>query len=249
VLPRGADGGEQEGSEVTDGMDDVEKAADGGSESKADTDLQIDSAISAERPVTQPPKCQICLDEPQQPFELPCHHSFCTACLGSYIESKVVNGQTDISCIYISNDSPKPCAEAVTEQIVSDVLGTGGDHGLTILLKYERFRYMDKHSNARECPKCGFMQLGSDAERRMTCSGCNCVYCYVHSGAHPDITCEQYEASIQTETDATNITLKQISKPCPGCGLHVAKSGGCNHMKVSLLLTYMHLLHLLFTVY
>jgi len=71
----------------------------------------------------------------------------------------------------------------------------------------------------------------SDEENKVVCTHCGTTYCFLHGGAHLNSTCSEYTASIAEQVNATTEVISTISKPCPGCGLPIEKSGGCNHMK------------------
>ena len=78
----------------------------------------------------------------------------------------------------------------------------------------------------------GAVQQGmTDEQNMMTCEHCDTHYCFTHGGAHLARTCSEYTASIAGEVRATEEVVSSISKPCPGCGLAIEKTGGCNHMQ------------------
>ena len=61
---------------------------------------------------------------------------------------------------------------------------------------------------------------------------CGTAYCFQHALAHPPtVSCEDYELSIASSVQASREAILLISKPCPGCGIYVSKTDGCNHMK------------------
>ena len=57
--------------------------------------------------------------------------------------------------------------------------------------KFEYFKYIKENQNARECPSCQHMQIGNQESPQMTCEMCGDVYCFLHSKAHPHITCQE----------------------------------------------------------
>ena len=103
----------------------------------------------------------------------------------------------------------------------------------TLLAKFEFFTFIKGNKHARECPFCQHLQIGSPVNPTITCDNCHLTYCYEHANAHPNMTCEVYEQSKAGETAQNRTLIDLISKPCPGCNVHVEKSGGCNHMKCS----------------
>ena len=79
--------------------------------------------------------------------------------------------------------------------------------------KYKYFQFTKQNPDARECPRCKALQMGSAATPSMTCGSCGCVYCFFHSGAHPNRTCEEYEKSIAPEV-VSNVTAAQLMRGC-----------------------------------
>ena len=65
------------------------------------------------------------------------------------------------------------------------------------------------------------------------CQSCDTEFCYFHSNAHPDTTCEDYHKK-NLEHDRANLEYANHTlhvKPCPNCGISVSKEGGCNQIK------------------
>jgi ariadne-1 len=182
------------------------------------------------------PTCQICIDTLSDPYELQCGHQFCRNCIIQYSELKILEGNCDILCPHVvdavstnAKHAYRLCDTKIEECKVLELLGSNQE----ICKKYERFKYFHENPDGRECPQCNHRQIGSKSKPEMICSKCHCAYCFVHGGAHASLTCAEYEKSVSKETAATNSLLSLSSKPCPGCGIFVSKSGGCNHMKVS----------------
>lgn len=175
--------------------------------------------------------CPICMEGLKDPiFKLTCGHEFCKKCVSDYVVSSVSSGNSDFGCVYM-NGGPgayKMCAAKFDDETMADLL----KHDAKMDKKYLRFKFLRDKKNGRECPKCEHLQLGSETSNAIICDICGNNYCYIHGGAHSGKTCEQYEDDIADETKATNDLLTQNSKSCPGCGIYVSKTAGCNHMKV-----------------
>jgi hypothetical protein len=77
--------------------------------------------------------------------------------------------------------------------------------------KYKYFQFTKQNPDARECPRCKALQMGSAVTPSMTCGSCGCVYCFFHSGAHPNRTCEEYEKSIAPEVVSISIRRATVS--------------------------------------
>ena len=50
---------------------------------------------------------------------------------------------------------------------------------------------MKSNKNATECPFCENMQIGDPESPLILCEMCGENYCFYHSKAHPNMTCEQ----------------------------------------------------------
>lgn len=69
----------------------------------------------------------------------------------------------------------------------------------------------------------------------VTCPYCEedmCLDCMRPS--HGSDSCDK--AKLVEENQSLQL-IKNISKPCPKCGAHIQKNGGCNHMKCMLCYT------------
>jgi hypothetical protein len=99
--------------------------------------------------------------------------------------------------------------------------------------KYDKFIFSKENINVRECPECDTQQICTPAANNpiITCNNCSFNYCYIHGGAHSSSTCEAYLLLVGNEFLLSEEVIKSQSKPCPGCGTSISKSGGCNHMK------------------
>ena len=165
-----------------------------------------------------------------------CGHQYCLTCLQAYLESNILEGHTRIKCCCIADsevlddsgdvsnldintsDSEnkatkiKFCEGFLTKVEVEQILINKIDHVVDPLLS----SHPSAQSNAMVCqrPLCGVK------------------YCFQHANAHPpSVTCEEYERSIASTLQASTRAIQLISKPCPGCGIYVSKTDGCNHMK------------------
>lgn len=57
--------------------------------------------------------------------------------------------------------------------------------------KFEYFKFTKENKNARECPSCQYLQIGFPESPNMTCGKCGDIYCFFHSKAHPNSTCDE----------------------------------------------------------
>jgi hypothetical protein len=67
------------------------------------------------------------------------------------------------------------------------------------------------------------------------CRKCEARYCLTCNVTfHEDETCEDYQAAAakrRNEDEEKSLkTVKQVSRPCPGCGANIDKFAGCDHI-------------------
>jgi hypothetical protein len=66
------------------------------------------------------------------------------------------------------------------------------------------------------------------------CRMCNVPSCLSCSQGHPGETCAGYHARIQNPVEGEDESLeliRQLTRPCPGCGMGIEKDGGCSRMR------------------
>lgn len=81
---------------------------------------------------------------------------------------------------------------------------------------------------------CGHGSLQNGRKEVIRCRKCDFKMCFKHQVPwHTGYTCLEYETSHpQAAITKTNEEMiNKISKPCPGCGIAVEKSGGCNFIR------------------
>ena len=82
-------------------------------------------------------------------------------------------------------------------------------------------------------PGCGHGSIHDGRDEMIQCRKCTYKMCFKHQVPwHQGYSCQDYETSHpQAAITKTNEEMIQkMSKPCPGCGIAVEKTGGCNHM-------------------
>merc|ERR1719412_2433942 len=67
--------------------------------------------------------------------------------------------------------------------------------------------------------------------RRVGCADCGFVFCRdCREGAHLSGGQERPVLARWTAVDPSSVTIRVISKPCPGCRTPTERDGGCMHM-------------------
>ena len=82
-------------------------------------------------------------------------------------------------------------------------------------------------------PKCAMGQLnhGGTAENIVSCLRCRQKTCFTHKTAwHTDLTCDQYELTMDSKAQASLKWITQNTKQCPKCSYRIEKNEGCDHM-------------------
>lgn len=177
-------------------------------------------------------ECMICLSN------LPLHerivfrdcrdpkHGCCRDCTRHWIKERVESGQVfSITC---------------ARRAVCDCNARASDDEVLRLTdaatyaKYQRFKEIRQDDTIRECPQCGQMckptMVQGEIRAEMICPACRCNFCYYHSNAHAGRPCDEYSREISKQLKEMENGALADTKPCPRCGLHTARTGGCNHM-------------------
>jgi len=170
-------------------------------------------------------ECKICLMEhPVSEMMVleSCGHRFCKECLTHWYTNKITEGEVDLVCMYLDESTGK-CMQPLSEEEIQAIVSA------ETFSKYERFKRM-QDKLMRECPFCSHTQRGDPKNPEMVCENCGQIYCFLHSNAHPNETCEEYTARMEEEFRKNREAAGKDCKECPGCGIVVEKTQGCNHM-------------------
>lgn len=171
--------------------------------------------------------CQICLENHalSEAFSVPgcvANHQFCAESLGMLLSTQINDGVLEVRCPCFGFDS---CNAVFSTQDIEQLVD------IECYTKYLRFLNMQRNPRVRECPKCLQQSSeGSESRPEITCSGCSEVYCFLHSNAHPTMTCAEY-TKVLAKTEMQSLRqIKASTRKCPQCKVDTEKSGGCNHM-------------------
>ena len=175
--------------------------------------------------------CPICLCDVSRPEKLPCGHTYCTDCLRHFLHA--ASRAVVPSCICIAPG----CTQAIPyERTIQRLLTPDDDERLL------RAAFL-AHVHARPdvfvycpTPDCTTLYRPARHDVRIRCPECLvqiCAHCKV--AEHEGIRCHDYEEQLSGHWLA-NARWKEEHgiKPCPKCGADLEKSGGCNHITVSL---------------
>lgn len=173
--------------------------------------------------------CRICYDEEvkeEDSFALPCGHSFCKDCYGSFLNSAVDAGP---QCV------DTRCPEHKCQLIVP--------HGACrsmmspeMVIKFDKYvmeRFIDSNPMLRFCPGpgCNKVAMGSGVTH-VECA-CSLPFCFrCGEEVHDPASCSQlqeWKKKCSNESETANWILANTKK-CPKCQARIEKNQGCNHM-------------------
>lgn len=177
--------------------------------------------------------CSICFEAEREPLRLAnCGHAYCRACLGAFLRSQIQRANAFPLCCRDVSSGPRALAVVCGREIAaSDVeAAVSADEWR----QHRRLKLLRGSPSARECPRCsniGVFEGASERSPRCQCQRCGSVFCFVHSAAHSeDEPCEAYEERTAGLEAPSRSEVARISQPCPSCGSHIEKTGGCNQM-------------------
>jgi hypothetical protein len=173
-------------------------------------------------------RCTICFDRAVRPFQLPCGHLYCAACLKTYLLSSPDNKSYPVRCL--GNDAN--CSELISLQTARKVLNPsqfdsvvkGAFHSY-ILGRPQEFHFCptpDCEQVYRHGPQDTFIQCPSCTVR--ICPACHVEY-------HEGVLCRDYD-EIGDKAFAAWAKERGV-KHCPGCKIPIEKVEGCNHLTCS----------------
>lgn len=77
----------------------------------------------------------------------------------------------------------------------------------------------------------GQLNDGGTVGNIVTCLPCHQKTCFIHKTAwHMDLTCDQYELTMDPKAQASLKWITQNMKQCPKCHYRIEKNAGCDHM-------------------
>lgn len=212
----------------------VEHAVD--AEAETEQPLEQDIADAQPQPICDESsegdelfECPVCLEEIEDESLLfvcreNAHHRFCRGCVVQYVSSAVAEGSTELSC------PAYKCGMQLPAPLVTELLHDNPD----LMMRFRSLSLLRANPNARACPRCNEVKVGSAAEPDMVCDGCGNDFCFEHAGAHSGIPCAEYQPAETTISRIRSAWYKwRYTKPCPGCGVAIWKNGGCNNMTCS----------------
>ncbi len=176
------------------------------------------------------PVCGICFDEPPPPGlrALSCGHGFCSPCWGQTLSYALERGP---ACVHDTCPAPG-CKVPISAEIWAETLPPVGAARLKLL---SLRTFVSANSLLCWCPgsRCGRAAalVTPDAPPQLACA-CSRAYC-VLCGEEPHwpASCERRAAwvdLVHLSPDAQ--AIRQLTRPCPSCGVRTERSVGCMHI-------------------
>ncbi|XP_068654570.1 E3 ubiquitin-protein ligase RSL1-like isoform X1 [Aristolochia californica] len=180
--------------------------------------------------------CPMCCEEklPSQMVTLSCSHKFCSHCLMTYMDKKVVTAVAPIRCpqlrctYYISASEYKSFLPVSSSEKMERFLAEANIYcpytSCSVLLNPQQCLSTRASSSSQsetsciECPDC----------QRFICANCGVPW-------HSSMTCEEYQSLPIEDRDAGNITLQRLAqnqrwKRCQECRRMIELAQGCYHI-------------------
>ncbi|XP_033745025.1 E3 ubiquitin-protein ligase TRIM68-like [Pecten maximus] len=158
-------------------------------------------------------ECPICLEQLRHPKSLPCLHSFCEECLGSYI-TKELSGKmaSSFSC---------PVCRKVTEPMnPSEDKESWAGQFPTNNLAVEMIRHLQNMNTLITCKPCE-KKGNTNVPAKFWCHQIKSYFCATCKIDHHDLIHEECEPENITEWNKSDTIRRQTS--AAGCGKHKEK--------------------------
>ncbi|OWF54248.1 tripartite motif-containing protein 2-like isoform X3 [Mizuhopecten yessoensis] len=160
-------------------------------------------------------ECPICLEQLRQPKSLPCLHSFCLECLGSYITKELSGKMASVSSFSC------PVCRKVTESVnQSEGKESWAEQFTTNNLAVEIIQQLQKTDNPITCKPCE-KKGNLNNQARFWCKLTNTYFCEACKISHHDLFHEECEPQDISEVNVSAILQKKAS--ITGCGKHEEK--------------------------
>ncbi|KAF2642964.1 hypothetical protein P280DRAFT_394527 [Massarina eburnea CBS 473.64] len=194
---------------------------------------------AAAKPKTRK-ECAICATEKMasRSFKVPkeayvCQHlqDTCTNCVGRMVKAMV----TDRKLTEAVLACPFDFCECVLDvgaimQIITPAAFKVWENALTSYILRTSETYI-----ACLNPKCGeYFDIeeckpkARHQKKQAKCPNCEFAHCITCNRVwHPDMSCNANKGADEKKSEKV---IKEISKPCPKCGVNIEKSTGCDHM-------------------
>ncbi|XP_033731356.1 E3 ubiquitin-protein ligase TRIM33-like [Pecten maximus] len=160
-------------------------------------------------------ECPICLEQLRHPKSLPCLHSFCEECLGSFITKESSGNMASASSFSC------PVCRKVTEPMnLSEDKESWAGQFPTNNLAVEMIRHLQNTNTLITCKPCE-KKGNTNVPAKFWCHQTKSYFCATCKVGHHDLFHEECEPENITEWNISDTIRRQTS--APGCGKHKEK--------------------------
>ncbi|CAO2841633.1 unnamed protein product [Amaranthus hypochondriacus] len=175
--------------------------------------------------------CEICTDSKLQEESFwikGCTHWYCTDCVRTYIVTKLLEGVSEISCLFpgcLGTLDPEHCKEILPFEIY---VRWGNLMCVAAIVDAQKF-----YCPFKDC-SCLLIDDGNEMVTRSECPSCNRLFCAQCKVVwHEGIGCVEYQGLGDGERQKEDIMLMNLAKGkgwrrCPKCKFFVEKISGCS---------------------
>jgi len=173
--------------------------------------------------------CEICFDDDladDQMYSLkncPGQHKYCRDCFTNYIVVKLEERNVAIDCPQMG------CKKYMIESDAEELLNF---EQLTNWKRQLLESHITKSTSCRRCVgvDCTMIAYQEGDEMKATCTKCQASFCFGCGEENhiPAKCCDN--KSFLPLLSSSELAVRKLSKPCPGCKAPIEKNDGCNHM-------------------
>jgi len=200
---------------------------------KAHSDLEIarlmhvdgQKLCSGSAPTETGPECVICRERRFALLVNPgCEHAACEDCWASWMETQIpaCRAQKNDVTRCIGAGCQAPSATALWSHSCSRNMAVKGVNQQLLFRRRLQTNPLYPADVQDECPRHGCVGLGYRGYATVMCFVCE------HQWS-PDAAAPPCPFDIQNSS--VELLPGEAMKKCPGCGEHIIKNGGCDHMK------------------
>ncbi|KZV99990.1 hypothetical protein EXIGLDRAFT_639868 [Exidia glandulosa HHB12029] len=185
-------------------------------------------------------ECPICFCQVSKPVTLLCGHVYCATCIRDHYMASAARGDT-FPVVCLGEDGT--CGVPIPRMDLQRLLKPDDEAAMmrSSFLAYIRARPNEfKYCPTPDCPELYRPTAEGTVFQCPSCLSKVCPAC--HAEFHEGSSCAEYrEAKAGLGGDESFRLWKQKNsvQPCPGCGMHLEKISGCNHVVCAACKTHM----------
>ncbi|KAF9529016.1 hypothetical protein CPB83DRAFT_790938 [Crepidotus variabilis] len=174
--------------------------------------------------------CPVCTDEPTNPEQLGCGHTYCAGCLKHFLSSAADTKTFPLVCV--GNDAT--CNTPLSIPFIRRFMQPQAfQHLIDVTFTY----YLEQHpQELKYCttPDCRQVYRRQQSAQTARCPSCFKTICSsCDDDVHDNMSCEETRLirnPAEQERRNTELMNQSGYKQCPRCSLWIEKTEGCNHM-------------------